>query len=64
MTRLFHKTVFIDSVTSETTGGNIMNDIITLKDFKVLVITHEAIYYFTSIDSYESNEDPLFTIER
>jgi hypothetical protein len=64
MKLLFNETRFIDCVTSVHTGGNIFNDIITLKDFKVIVITDNCIYYFTSIDAYESNEDPLFVIER
>ena len=64
MKTLFETSEFINSIRKESTGGNVINDIITLTDGKVIVITPDCIYYFNSITSYEANEDALYTLIR
>jgi hypothetical protein len=55
---------FVKSISTESTGGNVMNDIITLDDSKIIVISNDMIGYYNSLESYENNEEPTYFIER
>ena len=46
------------------TGGNIYNDVITLKNKQVVVITSDAVYLFKSFKDYDNNSLDYKTIYR
>ena len=52
---------FIKDITIEQTGGGVVNDIIELKNGFTVVLTLDAIYIFSSVRSYEDQEEPLHT---
>ena len=45
----------VDNVETLNTGGNVLNDILTLKDDSLVVITSDGIYYFKNRQDYEEN---------
>jgi hypothetical protein len=55
---------FIKSVTTENTGGNIMNDTIVLNDGKVIIISDDIICYYNNIDDYNNGSEPIQFIEK
>lgn len=54
------ETAFIDSVTTENTGGNVFNDIVHLKNGMVLVIADEVVACYSDRD-YQLGLDPIWT---
>ena len=54
----------IDNIQTINTGGNIYNDVITLKNKQVVVITSDAVYLFKSFKDYDNNSLDYKTIYR
>lgn len=55
---------FITEARTENTGGNCMNDILTLEDNTCLVISEDMICWYADKDSYENGEEPTRYIDR
>ena len=55
---------FIKSIQSLDTGGNVRNDIVTLSDGQVIVITLDVIYIYECIGDYDNCENPINFIIR
>ena len=54
----------IKNIQTINTGGNIYNDVITLKNKQVVVITSDAVYLFKSFKDYDNNSLDYKTIYR
>ena len=50
----------IVSIETVNTGGNVINDIIVLKDDSICVITSDAIYYFCNREDYDNCDESKF----
>lgn len=58
------KTTFIKSVEMLQTGVYIMNEVITLEDDTVLVISEDGIYFYKSLEDYYTCAEETIYIER
>jgi hypothetical protein len=57
-----HNYEFIKDITTEQTGGNIMNDVVILKDGHIIRISEDIVCIFRNKEADENNE-PLSTTE-
>ncbi|MFA5152994.1 MAG: hypothetical protein WC554_10570 [Clostridia bacterium] len=54
---------YIKKIETVSTGGNTKNDIITLKDNTVLIISYDTLYFYKSLKDYINNELPKETLD-
>jgi len=52
------QTTFVQSIETVNTGGNVMNDVITLNNGTVIAISEEIICLYGSREAYEDNYIP------
>lgn len=52
---------FVESVSTHNTGGNVMNDLVHLKNGMILAITDEIVCCYSDRD-YQAGQSPLWCV--